>query len=235
MNELLRKESGTTWTHVCTRDGIVGSSAWMPAPPEDTFAFGGFAPPDSERLDYCTKAEATIELEPSALATLYMNIEERQRWHSACQDARLVEEIWPTTTRVAIFTYRTELPVFPRGYCALIHRASHRLPDGRMQIVITDRSVSHPEMPTSRHFLLMSVYPSGMLITPVQVGGKTHSHVQLVSHFHLKGTISPSLLQRIKVNRMLEACCYNYLHEFRTFVEAHHAHATPPQRALPGQ
>ena len=100
-----------------------------------------------------------------------------QKWHSACQDSRLVEEIWPNTMRIAIFTYRTELPVFPRGYCALIHRASHRLPDGRTQLVITDRSVSHPAMPASRHFIFMTVYPSGMLITPVQQGERTVSHV----------------------------------------------------------
>ena len=83
--------------------------------------------------------------------------------------------------------------------------------------------------PATRHFRLMSVYPSGMLITPVQMGAQMHSHVKVISHFHLRGIISPSLLQRIKVNRMLEACCYNYLHEFRNFALAAGAPpSTPP-------
>jgi len=173
---------------------------------------------DSERLDFCVKSETTIEVDPSVLAAAYMDVEERHKWHSACEDSRLVEDVWPHTMRIAVFTYRTELPVFPRGYCALMYRASHRLPDGRTQIIITDRSVVHPAMPTPRQFIFMTVYPSGMMITPLQNGEQTHSHVKLISHFHLRGTVSPVLLQRIKANRMLEACCFNYLHEFRNHV-----------------
>ena len=60
-------------------------------------------------------------------------------------------------------------------------------------------------MPASPHFILMTVYPSGMLITPVQQGGRVASHVKIVSHFHLRGTVAPSLLQRLRGNRMLEA------------------------------
>ena len=86
------------------------------------------------------------------------------------------------------------------------------------QIAITDRSVAHPAMPPSRHFIFMTVYPSGMLITPVQQGERTISHVKLISHFHLRGTVSPSLLHRLRGNRMLEACCFNYLNEFRSHV-----------------
>tara|TARA_B100000795_G_scaffold115684_1_gene85894 strand:- start:1146 stop:1499 length:354 start_codon:yes stop_codon:yes gene_type:complete len=112
--------------------------------------------------------QCLIEIDPLLLAEAYMNVNERQTWHSACQDSRLIEEVWPSTThpnpspnpnpkpnpnpnpnpnpkpnpdqvwpstmQIAVFTYRTELPVFPRGYCALIHRASHRLPDGRTQV-----------------------------------------------------------------------------------------------------
>ena len=116
----------------------------------------------------------------------------------------------------------TEIPVYPRGYCALIHRANHRLPDGRTQIVITDHSVMHPSMAASAHFIFMTVYPSGMLITPVQQGARICSHVKLISHFDLRGTISPSLLQRLRAHRMLEACCFNYLHEFRNHVHTHY-------------
>ena len=227
--ELLHKDAHTTWSFVVERDGISGHSAMLPPPADASYEGLGAAsepptptPPTpadpSERLDYCVKSECVIELDPSGLADAYMKVGERHTWHSACRDSRLVEEIWPDTLRVAVFTYRTELPVFPRGYCALIHRASHQLPDGRTQIVITDRSVAHPAMPASRHFIFMTVYPSGMLITPVQQGGRVVSHVKIISHFHLRGTVSPSLLHRLRGNRMLEACCFNYLNEFRSHV-----------------
>ena len=236
--EVLQKDQQTTWNYVCTRDGVQGFSASLPIPAEVT-ADGNATqvptPPEPERLDYCVKSETTIEMEPAQLSAIYMNVDERQKWHSACQDSRLVEDIWPNTMRIAIFTYRTELPVFPRGYCALIHRASHRLPDGRTQIVVTDRSVSHPSMPASRHFIFMTVYPSGMLITPVRHGNRTFSHVKLISHFHLRGTIAQSILGRIKTNRMIEACCFNYLHEFRSYVLTHYAPSggMQPAPALP--
>ena len=229
--ELLHKDSHFEWNFVCTRDGIEGYSATLPPNQEPGADGQAVATTPAERLDYCVKSEATIDMDPATLAAIYMNVDERHKWHSACQDSRLVEEIWPNTMRIAIFTYRTELPVFPRGYCALIHRASHRLPDGRTQLVITDRSVSHPAMPASRHFIFMTVYPSGMLITPVQQGERTVSHVKLISHFHLRGTISPSLLQRIRANRMLEACCFNYLNEFRNHVRTCYQRA--PEAPLP--
>jgi len=72
----------------------------------------------------------------------YLNVSNRHLWHSNCIESRLVEELWPTTMCIASFTYRTELPVYPRGYCALVHRATHTLPDDRQQIVIVDRSVT---------------------------------------------------------------------------------------------
>ena len=226
LKELLHKDAHTTWSFVVERDGISGHSAMLPPPADASYEGLGAAsepPPPTpadpnERLDYCVKSECVIDLDPTVLADAYMKVGERHTWHSACRDSRLVEEIWPDTLRVAVFTYRTELPVFPRGYCALIHRASHRLPDGRTQIAITDRSVAHPAMPASRHFIFMTVYPSGMLITPVQQGGRVVSHVKIISHFHLRGTVSPSLLHRLRGNRMLEACCFNYLNEFRSHV-----------------
>ena len=46
-----------------------------------------------------------------------------------------------------------------------------------------------------------------MPITPVQRGERTISHVKLISHFHLRGTVTPSLLHRVRDNRMLEVCC----------------------------
>ena len=97
------------------------------------------------------------------------------------------------------------------------------------QIAITDRSVAHPAMPPSRHFIFMTVYPSGMLITPVQQGERTISHVKLISHFHLRGTVSHSLLHRVRGNRMLEACCFNYLNEFRAHALTKYAGQPQPQ------
>ena len=61
-----------------------------------------------------------------------------------------------------------------------------------------------------------------MLITPVQRGERTISHVKLISHFHLRGTVTPSLLHRVRGNRMLESCCFDYLNEFRSHVLSHH-------------
>lgn len=219
LNELVQKDQHAVWSYVCTREGVQGYTSSLPIPAEVT-ADGNTTqaptPPDPERLDYCIKSETTIEMEPEQLAAIYMNIEERHKWHSACQDSALLEDIWPNTLRVAVFTYRTELLVFPRGSCSLLHRASRRLPDGRTQVIVTDRSVLHPAMPPSRFFVFMTVYPSGLMLTPVQHGDRIYSHVKLISHFHLRGTISQPLLGRIKVNRMIEACCFNYLHEFRT-------------------
>ena len=103
------------------------------------------------------------------------------------------------------------------------------------QIAITDRSVAHPAMPPSRHFIFMTVYPSGMLITPVQQGERTISHVKLISHFHLRGTVSHSLLHRVRGNRMLEACCFNYLNEFRAHALTKYAGQPQPQPQQPQQ
>ena len=237
MMELIQKDQHTVWSYVCTREGVQGFTSSLPIPSEVS-ADGNTTrvptPPEPERLDYCIKSETIIEMEPEQLAAIYMNIEERHRWHSACQDSALLEDIWPNQLRVAVFTYRTELLVFPRGACSLLHRASRRLPDGRTQVVITDRSVLHPAMPARRYFVFMTVYPSGMMLTPVQHGDRTYSHVKLISHFHLRGTIAQPLLGRIKVNRMVEACCFNYLHEFKTHVLAHYApRDVPPAPPLP--
>ena len=43
----------------------------------------------------------------------------------------------------------------------------------------------------------MDVFPSGVVITPVDRQGKIHAHIAVVSHFNLKGTISSQLLERI--------------------------------------
>ena len=42
--------------------------------------------------------QCLIEIDPLLLAEAYMNVNERQTWHSACQDSRLIEEVWPSTT-----------------------------------------------------------------------------------------------------------------------------------------
>ena len=52
----------------------------------------------------------------------------------------------------------------------------HRLEDGRTQTVVVDRSVQHSAMPQSPNMILMHVYPSGMLVTPVQAAAARDGH-----------------------------------------------------------
>ena len=57
-----------------------------PEPAADGRPMAAAPQAESERLDYCIKSETTIEVEPATLAAVYMNVDERQKWHSACQD-----------------------------------------------------------------------------------------------------------------------------------------------------
>jgi len=220
LGELLAKLNNSSWSHLLSRDDVEGYMAQVPTPGAD----------GAQRLDYCVKAEATFPMEPSAVAAAYLDVSNRHVWHTNCTESRLVEELWPGTMAIAAFTYRTELPVYPRGYCALVHRADHTLPDERVQIVIVDRSVTHPAVPPSRDVIFMDVHPSGIVITPVDVRGETHAHVALVAHFDLKGTISSQLLERVQANRMLESCCFKYLAEFRKHLTGAGAPPSEPDK-----
>ena len=64
-------------------------------------------------------------------------------------------------------------------------QAAHEVERMRQQaqIVITDQSVEHPAMPPS-HFSFMTIFPSGLIITPVQVGKETYSHVSPAHRSH---------------------------------------------------
>ena len=46
------------------------------------------------------------------------------------------------------------------------------------------------QVPPTRNTIFLDVLPSGMVITPVERNGEIHSHIALVAHFDLKGTIS---------------------------------------------
>jgi len=205
LHDLLLKLEHTQWTYHATRDDVKGYVSELPA--RD--------PHSGQRLDFCVKGETIIPLDPETVARAYFEVSQRKGWHSSCTESRLVEELWPNTMCIASFTYRSELPVYPRRYCALVHRATHMLPDERVQIVIVDRSVTHQAVPASSDVIVMDVFPSGLIITPVEQHGETHSHVELVAHFDLKGTISSQLFERIQCNKMLEFSCYKYLGEFR--------------------
>jgi len=207
LHDLLLKLQSSQWTHLLSRDDVEGYITQVATPVGDGSA--------NQRLDYCVKAETVFPMDPESVATAYLDVSNRHLWHTNCTESRLVEELWPGTMCIAAFTYRTELPVYPRGYCALVHRANHVLPDERVQIVIVDRSVAHPSVPPSRDVIFMDVFPSGMVITPVERHGEMHAHVALVAHFDLKGTISSQLLERVQANKMLESCCFKYLAEFR--------------------
>jgi len=210
LHDLLLKLQNSAWEHMHTRDGINGFLAQVATPGADGSG--------AQRLDYCVKAETTLPLDPETVAAAYLNVSDRHKWHANCTESRLVEELWPGTMCIAYFTYRTELPVYPRGYCSLVHRANHQMADDRVQIVIVDRSVSHPSVQQNRNTIFLEVFPSGMVITPIDREGETHSQIQLLAHFDLKGTISSQLFERIQANRMLEMCCFKYLNEFCKFL-----------------
>lgn len=216
LRELLAKHADTTWNHVLTRDDVTGYIAEQSEQQKADAA----NPETPARLDYCLKAETTLPLDPESVANAYMQVSERQKWHSSCSESRLVEELWPRTLLIAFMAFHTELPIYPRGYCALFHRSTRVLPDGRSQIVIADRSVTHSEVPASRQMIFLDVQPSGLVITPVQVGDAVHSHLSLVAHYDLKGIISSHLLQRIQATNMLEIATFKYVAEFKAHVTA---------------
>jgi len=209
LSDLIAKLEQAQWKLISQREEVALYAAQAPS--------ANRAEKDTtpQPLEYCVKAETLLPLDPAVIANAYMDTDLRQKWHTSCTESRVVEELWPGTMRISHFTYRTELPVFPRGYCALIHRAQYQLPDGREQIIITDRSVAHSSVPASRHLIAMEVLPSGLVITPMQIGETMQSHVALVAHFDLKGSISTQLLARVLANKMLEQLCSNFLLEFR--------------------
>ena len=93
------------------------------------------SPPQS--LAFLLKAETVLPLEPSVVASAYMDTATRSSWFTPCYESRLVEDVWPGTMRLSHFAFRTQLPVFPRGYTSLMHCVQHVLPDGREQILVT--------------------------------------------------------------------------------------------------
>ncbi|KAL3926312.1 MAG: hypothetical protein SGPRY_003353 [Prymnesium sp.] len=248
LHDLLLKQQAQ-WSHIISRDDVDGYITRLPHPSPDATAdttscnggngsskgssgaggIGiGIGMGGGQRLDYCIKAETVISVEPESVARAYFDVGARQSWHSHCTDSRMVEELWPATMCVASFTYRTDLPVYPRGYCALVHRANHQIVAGgsggegegggggeTQQIIIVDRSISHPSVPPSRDMIFMDVFPSGLIITPRVQGGELHSHVCMIAHFDLKGTISSQLLERMAASMMLESLCFKYLAEFK--------------------
>jgi len=174
---------------------------------------------EEQSLAFLLKAETVLPLEPSVVASAYMDTATRSSWFTPCYESRLVEDVWPGTMRLSHFAFRTQLPVFPRGYTSLMHCVQHVLPDGREQIIVTDRSVSHPAVPPSTQMIGMEVQPSGLAITPLKLSdGATHSHVTLLAHFHLKGVITAQLLQRMLSSRVLETSCVDFLISFRKHV-----------------
>ena len=89
LQELLVKAQNSQWSHSHARDEIDGFISHVPSPEAD-----GSAP---QRLEYCVKAETILPFEPETVAAAYLNLADRQKWHSACSEAKLVEEIWPST------------------------------------------------------------------------------------------------------------------------------------------
>ena len=197
LHELLRKNEQLPWTLMCSSgpDNAVPMKGYsvdvrsLPRPEPDE---GG------PRLDYCIKVETTFPVDPHDVAVAYTDTEARSTWHASCTESRVVAEVCDgnhVSMRVLYYSYRTELPVYPRGYCSLMHCATNQLGDGRTQIVIADCTVNHSAMSSEPSTVMMDVLPSGLLITPVKSGSETHSHLTLVAHFDLKGSICRQLLQ----------------------------------------
>lgn len=209
LQELLVKYKQTKWTHLMSAGEVEGFTSIL--------ASANMASGTERPLDYCVKAETEIPCDPEIVARKYFDVGRRQLWHSSCTESRLIEEVWPRTMCIAQFSYRLDLPIYPRYYCSLVHRANHRLDDEQL-IIVVDRSIAHPAMQPRRDVVSMDVFPSGVIITPVKRNGQLHSRVTLVAHFNLRGSISAHLQDRMQNEKLLEVSCFKYLAEFRHFV-----------------
>ena len=199
LRELLRKNEQLPWALMC----LSGPDNAMPM---TGYSVDVQTLPKAEldergpRLDYgyCIKVETTFPVDPQDVAVAYADAGARSTWHKSCTESRVVAEVCDgsrVSMRVLYYSYSTELPVYPRGYCSLMHCATNELADGRTQIVIADCTVNHSAMFSKPSTVMMDVLPSGLLITPVQSGSETHSRLTLIAHFDLKGSICPQLLQ----------------------------------------
>ena len=239
--ELLRKNEQLPWALMC----LSGPDNAVPVTVHsvDVRSLPRAAPGEgAQRLDHCIKVETMVPVEPHDVAVAYADAGARSSWHASCRESRVVAEVCDgsrVSMRVLYYSYSTELPVYPRGYCSLMNCATNELADGRTQIVIADCTVNHSAMSSVPSTVMMDVLPSGLLITPVQSGGETHSRLTLIADFNLKGSISPQLLkapparppaarasasvglnvaplaQRMVANKTIQAHCVSFLLDFR--------------------
>ncbi|KAF0694945.1 Aste57867_14200 [Aphanomyces stellatus] len=177
LDKVAPSPSDTTWAAVKTVDGItvyrglVHGSEWN-----------------------AVKAIGTVECDAKTLAGILQDVSEMTTFDDMTASCRVVEHV-DAATKTSV-RYAQAKPVFPttaRDFVVIT--SEKRLEDGT--IAIASRSIDHPSVPVTKHFIRAHTHVSGYLIRPVSADA---CEVTLIVHMDLAGMIPAMVINILAVD-----------------------------------